>query len=57
MPARVYRFEAIPAGMVVEGPAIVESGFTTLVLPGRVTAHRDALGSIIIDLGTMEDGP
>lgn len=53
--AEVYRFEAIPEGMHLRGPAIVESGFTTLVLPGGVTAHRDPLGSIVVDLAAGEE--
>ena len=48
--APVYRFEAIPDGTVLDGPAIIESGFTTVVLDERSRAMRDANGTIVIEL-------
>lgn len=47
----VYRFEAIPAGMEIAGPAIVESSFTSIVIDPGAVAKRDALGTLVIDVG------
>lgn len=49
--ARVRRFEALPQDVVVEGPAIVESGFTSVVIDPGAKARRDATGTLIIDVG------
>ena len=49
--ASVYRFEAIRDGAALHGPAIIESGFTTVVLDERSTASRNSNGTIVIDLG------
>ena len=46
----VFRFEAIPAGAKVVGPAIVESSFTSIVIDPGATAIRDDLGTLVIDV-------
>ena len=46
----VFRFEAIPAGAKVVGPAIVESSFTSIVIDPGATAIRDHLGTLVIDV-------
>jgi N-methylhydantoinase A len=47
----VYRFEAIAEGAHIEGPAMIESDFTSVVIDPGSTARRDALGNLVIDLG------
>ena len=46
----VYRFEAIPKGATIVGPAIVESSFTSIVIDPGAVALRDDLGTLIIDV-------
>ena len=46
--ARVRRFETLSPGVVVEGPAIVESSFTSIVIDPGARAHRDASGALVI---------
>jgi N-methylhydantoinase A len=48
----VYRFEAIPKGAEIVGPAIVESSFTSIVLDPGAIAWRDELGTLVIDVGS-----
>ena len=48
---QVHRFEAIPAGVEIVGPAIVESSFTSIVIDPGARATRDALGTLVIDVG------
>jgi N-methylhydantoinase A len=51
LPTKVRRFEAMMVGEIVEGPAIVESSFTTIVVnPGATAVRRDS-GSLSIDPG------
>ena len=47
----VHRFEAIPVGAEIAGPAIVESSFTSIVIDPGASARRDALGTLVIDVG------
>jgi N-methylhydantoinase A len=47
--AVVHRFGALQSGATVQGPAMVESPFTTVVLPPRSRATRTAAGSLSID--------
>jgi N-methylhydantoinase A len=47
----VYRFEAIPTGAEIVGPAIVESSFTSIVLDPGAIGRRDDLGTLVIDVG------
>ncbi|MEO8667166.1 MAG: hydantoinase/oxoprolinase family protein [Bauldia sp.] len=46
----VFRFEAIPTGATIVGPAIVESSFTSIVIDPGVVAARDKLGTLVIDV-------
>lgn len=52
--AAIHRFEALKPGAAVEGPAIIESPFTTVVLPPRSRATRTFAGSLAIDAQTEE---
>ncbi|NBU13576.1 MAG: hydantoinase/oxoprolinase family protein, partial [Alphaproteobacteria bacterium] len=49
--APVYRFEAIKEGAIIDGPAMIESDFTSVVIDPGATARRDELGNLVIDLG------
>ncbi|MCZ6586869.1 MAG: hydantoinase/oxoprolinase family protein, partial [Alphaproteobacteria bacterium] len=49
--AVVRRFETMPVGEKLAGPAIVESPFTTVVIDPGATAERRASGSLSIDPG------
>ncbi len=46
--AKVVRFERMAPGETVEGPAIVESSFTTVVIDPGAAAERRASGSLLI---------
>jgi len=46
--ATVRRFEAMKEGEVLQGPAIIESPFTTVVVDPGATAERRASGSVSI---------
>jgi N-methylhydantoinase A len=46
--AAVVPFEAMTEGDAVDGPAIVESAFTTLVVDPGTRVHRTASGSLLI---------
>jgi N-methylhydantoinase A len=46
--AAIVRFEGMAAGDTVEGPAIVESATTTVVLDPGAAAERTASGSLSI---------
>ncbi len=48
--AAAHRFEALHAGAVVAGPAVVESGFTTVVLPPGTRAEKRPDGHLVIPL-------
>jgi N-methylhydantoinase A len=45
---RVERFEALQPGTIIQGPAIIESSFTTVVLNPGDTAERRPSGSLSI---------
>ena len=47
--ARVYHVEDMDTDRVVEGPAIIESPFTTLVINPGAAARRRPSGSLVID--------
>jgi N-methylhydantoinase A len=51
--AAVHRFETMPVGETLAGPAIVESPFTTVVIDPGATAERRASGSLSIDPGSV----
>jgi N-methylhydantoinase A len=46
----VWRFEALPIGAQIAGPAIIESDFTSIVIDPGAAAVRDAAGSLVIDI-------
>jgi N-methylhydantoinase A len=46
----VWRFEALPEGARIEGPAIIESDFTSIVIDPGATALRDQAGTLVIDI-------
>ena len=48
--APVHRFESLPVGAVIFGPAMVESGFTSIVLDPGTRAVRDPMGSLLIEV-------
>lgn len=47
----VLRFETLPPGAEIHGPAIVESSFTTVVIHPGATGRRLPSGSLSIDVG------
>lgn len=47
--AKVRRFEEMETGETLDGPAIIESPFTTIVLDPGATAQRRPSGSLSID--------
>ncbi len=47
--ARVVRFEGMVPGEMVEGPAIIESSFTTVVVDPGAKASRRSSGSLLIE--------
>jgi N-methylhydantoinase A len=52
METEVHRFETLPTGSTVSGPAIIESSFTTIVINPGAEARRTTSGSLSIDPGT-----
>ena len=46
----VFPFNSISNSQVVEGPAIVDSSFTTVIIDPGTKAHRDNTGSLIITI-------
>ncbi|MFO1149459.1 MAG: hydantoinase/oxoprolinase family protein [Alsobacter sp.] len=46
--APAYRLDDMVAGQVVEGPAVIESRFTTVVVNPGATARRPAIGRLVI---------
>jgi N-methylhydantoinase A len=48
--AAVHRFETLADGAVIFGPAMVESGFTSIVLDPGTRAVRDNMGSLLIEV-------
>ncbi|MEX0405020.1 hydantoinase/oxoprolinase family protein [Aquibium sp. LZ166] len=47
----VYRFEALKAGERIDGPAIVENDYTTVIVDPGASAERRPSGSLVIDVG------
>jgi N-methylhydantoinase A len=45
---KVQRFETLPEQVVVQGPAIIESSFTSIVVDPEAQAWRDAAGTLVI---------
>ena len=48
--SKVYRLEAIPSGVTIHGPAIIESDFTSIVIEPSSNAVRDTMGNLVIDV-------
>ena len=48
----VYDRYALPAGVKLKGPAIIEEASTTVLVPAGALAHVDRSGNLIVDLGT-----
>lgn len=47
----VHRFETLEPGRRLEGPAIVENDYTTVIVDPGATAERRPSGSLVIDVG------
>jgi N-methylhydantoinase A len=50
-PAPVFRRSSLPAAQVIEGPAVVEDGMSTLVVPPGAVATLKAGGNLVVELG------
>ncbi|HUP94860.1 MAG TPA: hydantoinase/oxoprolinase family protein [Burkholderiales bacterium] len=46
----VYDRYALPAGVRLKGPAIIEEASTTVIVPAGARAHIDRSGNLIVDL-------
>ena len=46
----VYDRYALPVGVQLKGPAIIEEASTTLIVPAGALAHVDRSGNLIVDL-------
>lgn len=55
--AAVVHMDALERGQRVEGPAIVESSFTTTVVDPGATAERTPNGSLLVDTGVEAPPP
>lgn len=49
--ASVYDWTQLVSGQVIAGPGIVESEFTTVLVPADVEATVDAYGNLVLDMG------
>ncbi len=49
----VHRFETLAQGVLIDGPAIVESEFTSIVIDPGARAARDKSGTLVIELGSI----
>jgi N-methylhydantoinase A len=49
--AKVASIDALAGNAAIEGPAILESGFTSIVIDPGATVARDASGTLVIDIG------
>ncbi len=49
--AAVHRFETLKPDVAVNGPAIVESAFTSVIVDPSATARKDPDGCLVIDVG------
>jgi N-methylhydantoinase A len=52
MPAAIYRLDSIRRGMVISGPAVIESASTTILVQEASTATLDAIGNIVLERST-----
>ncbi|MFN7308617.1 MAG: hypothetical protein ACK5TQ_18865, partial [Acetobacteraceae bacterium] len=46
-----FRRGDLGAGQRIAGPAVVEDGMSTLLLPPGATALLEACGNLVVDLG------
>ncbi len=51
VPTRRFERGALPVDWRVEGPAIIEDDWSTIVLPPGATAWIDSTGHLVIDAG------
>lgn len=49
--AKVASIDALAGDAVIEGPAILESGFTSIVIDPGARVTRDQSGTLVIDIG------
>jgi 5-oxoprolinase (ATP-hydrolysing)/N-methylhydantoinase A len=56
-PHAVYRREALGAGAAIVGPAIVEEPESTTIVPAGCSLTIDALGSLVVRIGTDAPSP
>jgi N-methylhydantoinase A/oxoprolinase/acetone carboxylase beta subunit len=49
-PTPVYEWARLQPGQQVAGPAVVESEFTTVLVPPRARARMDAYGNLVLEL-------
>ena len=49
--AAVHRFETLTPDLAVKGPAVVESGFTSVVIDPGASASKDPNGCLVIKVG------
>jgi N-methylhydantoinase A len=49
--AKVCRFERLSEDICIDGPAIIESDFTSIVVEPSARAWRDAKGTLVITIG------
>ena len=47
----IYEWAALAAGQRLAGPAVVESAFTTVVVPAGTTASVDRFGNLVLAIG------
>jgi N-methylhydantoinase A len=52
--ADIWRLEALAPGVVIAGPAVIESSFTTIVVNPGASARRAGSGSLVITLHAQE---
>jgi N-methylhydantoinase A len=50
MRAAVYRLETLEPDLPVAGPAVVESGFTSIVIDPGASAHKTRTGCLVVDV-------
>ena len=49
--AGVHAFETLAPDSIVKGPAIVESGFTSVVIDPGASARKDRTGCLVVEVG------
>ena len=51
--AAVHAFETLAPDSIVNGPAIVESGFASVVIDPGATARKDRTGCLVVEVGPI----